>query len=217
VSTRIDASVSRVQLLGALPSAWAQSIVTSPTRHELEHDADAVFSVLQRVLRDDGTLWLFCSGQQLPEMLERSGWQRQAVDWATPLMVDPAGRARLYLFTKAPEFHYSARTAELFMDTRVRKVFRRRRGRQRSCVWSPEHRDELTRLCVLAGSSRLACGTCGAAYERGLQGDARATCGHRDGSGRCVILDPFHHPGAHAREVAERCGRTFIGLSGAER
>ena len=217
MSTRIDASVSRAQLLGALPSGWAQSVVTSPTRAELEHDASAVFSVLHRVLRDDGTLWLFCSGQQLPDNLERSGWLRQPVDWATPLMVDPAGRARLYLFTKEPAFHYSTRTAELFMGTRVRKVFERRRRRQRSCSWSPEHRDELTRLCLLAGSSRLACGTCGTAYERDMQGETQSACGHHDGSGQCVILDPFFHPGAHAREIAERCGRTFIGLSGAER
>ena len=145
MSTRIETTSCRAGLLGELPSGWAQAIVTSPSQANLERSPAALFTQLHRVLRDDGTLWLLCAGKYLPSALAESGWISRSVDWATPLRVDPAGRARLHLFVKQPCYHYNAHTARLFLAPRTRAVFERATGRRHGCAWSPEHRLQLAR------------------------------------------------------------------------
>jgi hypothetical protein len=214
---RIETSKSRLELISDLPSASAQAIVTGPTRAELEEAPAELFGELHRALRDDGTLWLLFSDRHLPAALIDGGWMPRPIDWGTPLRVDPAGRARLRLFVKQERFHYSTRTAELFLAQRTRAAFAVAFGRRRSCVWSPEHRDELMRLCVLASTSRIACGVCATAYVRTRRGESLPACTHDDPNGSCLVLDPFYHPGAHIRGIATRRGRTFLGISGEPR
>jgi hypothetical protein len=201
------------RLLGELPAGRVQAIVTSPTRHELDRAPETLLPQLHRVLRADGTLWLLTAEKHLPDALVQRGWIPRDVDWATPLRVDPAGRARLYLLVKQPAFFYNARTAGLFLARRTRAALTRRTNRWRGCSWSPEHRRELMRLCILAGSSRVACGVCSAPYTRTPQGARRPMCAHDVPGGRCLILDPFCHPGAGAHEIAARLGRSFLGIT----
>ncbi|HSZ69153.1 MAG TPA: hypothetical protein VK756_02210 [Solirubrobacteraceae bacterium] len=203
------------RLVGELPAGWVQAIVTSPTRSEVDGAPSWLFRELRRVLRADGTLWLLTAEKYLPAALSERGWIAQEIDWATPLRVDPAGRARLYLFVKGPEFFYSTRAVELFLAPRTRAALARREGAGggRGCAWSPEHRRDLLRLCILAGTSRVACGVCGAPYTRTPKDAWCATCAHQDPRGRCLVLDPFCHPGTGAHEVAPRLGRVFLGIT----
>ena len=212
VSSRVKAGPA-VRLLGELPGGRVQAIVTSPTRRELDRAPETLLTHLRRVLRADGTLWLLTAEKRLLGVLVERGWMPQDVDWATPLRVDPAGRARLYLLVKQPAFFYNARTAELFLARRTRAALTRKTDRWRGCSWSPEHRRELVRLCVLAGSSGVACGVCGAPYTRTPQGARRPMCAHDVPGGRCLVLDPFCHPGIGAHEIAARLGRAFLGIT----
>jgi hypothetical protein len=216
VSSRIETTDSPAGLLRELPPGWAQTIVTSPSRRDLDRSPAALFTQLYRVLRDDGTLWLLCLDKRLPGVLAEQGWMPCRVAWATPLRVDPAGRARLHLFVKQPRYHYNTQTAQLFRAPHMQPAFARATGPRHGCAWSPEHRRELMRLCILAGSSRTACGVCGAAYTRTTQ-DRRATCAHRDPAGCCLVLDPFYHPSSGTHEIAERYGRAFLGITTGER
>lgn len=204
---------SAARLLGALPAGQVQAIVTSPTRREFDRSSEVLFAQLLRVLRADGTLWLLTPDKHLPGALVERGWMSREVDWATPLRVDPAGRARLHLFVKGPSYFYNSQTAGLFLAPRTRAALARKADRWSGCSWSPGHRRELVRLCILAGSSRVACGTCGAPYTRTPEGARRPTCAHSDPGGRCLILDPFCHPGSGAHELAVRLGRAFLGIT----
>ncbi len=70
---------------------------------------------------------------------------------------------------------------------------------------------------MLAGSSPVACGVCGAPYRRArpgesAQGARRATCAHNDKSGRCLVLDPFCGSGTTGA-AAHRLGRSFLGIT----
>jgi hypothetical protein len=201
------------RLLGEMPAGRVQAIVTSPTRRELDRAPETLLAQLHRVLRADGTLWLLTAEKHLPGVLAERGWLPREIGWATPLRVDPAGRARLYLFVKQPAFFYNTRTAELFLAPRTLAALARNAGRWRGCVWSPEHRRELVRLCVLAGTSRVACGVCCTPYTRTPQGVRRPGCAHDDAGGRCLVLDPLCHPGTGAHEVAARLGRAFLGIT----
>jgi hypothetical protein len=212
MSSRIEATNSPTRLLRELPDGWAQTIVTTSSRRELDCSPATLFTQLHRVLRDDGTLWLLCADERLPGALGERGWLPRRVDWATPLRVDLAGRARLHLFVKRPRYHYNTQTAQLFPPERTRAALAWATGRRRCCAWSPEQRRGLIRLCLLAGSSRTACGACGAPYAHTTQG-RRATCAHRDPTGRCLVLDPFYHPGSRTHEIAERDGRAFLGIT----
>ena len=202
---------SAAQLLGELPAGRVQAIVTSPTRRDLDRAPETLFTQLHRVLRADGTLWLLTSEKRLLGVLVERGWILREVDWATPLCVDPAGRARLFLLVKQPVFFYNTRAAELFLAQRAALV--RNTGRWRGCSWSPEHRRELIRLCILAGSSQVACGVCDTPYTRTPQGTRHPTCAHDVPGGRCLIVDPFCHPGTGPHEIAARLGRTFLGIT----
>jgi hypothetical protein len=213
MSSRIETTTSPAGLLRELPTGWAQTIVTSPNRHDFERAPTALFNELHRVLRTDGTLWLLCADKHLPEALAQRGWMARRVEWATPLRVDPAGRARLHLFVKRPCYHYNTHAAELFLAPRTRAALLCATSRRHGCAWSPEHRRELIRLCILAGSSRTACRVCGAPYTRTPRGDRRATCQHNWPGGCCLVLDPFYHHRAGTCEIAERYGRAFLGIT----
>jgi hypothetical protein len=212
MSARIETTSSPAALLGELPTSWAQAIVTSPSRADLDRAPAALFTQLHRVLRDDGTLWLLCADKHLPDALAERGWMPRRVDWATPLRVDPAGRARLHLFVKQHRYHYNTHTAQLFLAPRTQAVFACATGRRRGCAWSPEHRRELVRLCVIAATARIACGTCGAPYRRGASGERRPACSHHNPGGRCLVLDPFHHRARCTLDVARQTGRNFLGI-----
>ena len=213
MNTRIETVSSPTRLLRELPARWAQTVITSPTPTDLDRAPAALFTQLRRVLRDDGTLWLLTADTELPAELTDQGWTARAVDWATPLRVNPAGRVRLHLFVKQPCYFYNARAAELYCTPRTRATIALAPGRRRGfCGWSPEQHHELARLCILASSSRNACGACGAPYKRAPH--RHATCAHHNPVGRCLVLDPFyHHPADRTHEITGRYGRAFLGIT----
>jgi hypothetical protein len=216
MNTRIETASNQTRLLAELPARWAQAVITSPTPTELDRSPAALFDELYRVLRDDGTLWLLTTDTQLPSELTCHGWMRRTVRWLTPLRVDPAGRVRLHLLVKQPRYFYNARAAELYCAPRTHAAVALAANRRRFCGWSPDQRRELVRLCILAGSSRAACGACGAPYTRGPH--TRATCAHHNPAGRCLVLDPFYKPASRTHEITERYGRAFLGIiTGAHR
>ena len=53
--------------------------------------------------------------------------------------------------------------------------------------------EKLIEPCVLAGSAPVACGICGAPWQRHptIADEWRSGCAHNDNSGRCLVLDPF--------------------------
>jgi hypothetical protein len=199
-------------LLRELPTGWAQAIITSPTRAELQRSPGVLFSELHRVLREDGTFWLLSAERHLPQLLIQRGWLERPVGWATQLRIDPAGRTRLHLLVKHPHYHCNTHTTGLLLAPRTRAAVTRACSRREDC-WNPERRRELMRLCVLAGSSRVACGACGAPYTHTPHSARHPTCAHRDTRGHCLILDPFCHPGSGLSEITTRLGRAFLGIT----
>jgi DNA modification methylase len=99
------------------------------------------------------------------------------------------------------------------------------RARQRRSWWTVTARgypgaqavfpEKLIEPCVLAGSAPTACGICGAPWQRDTRttshGGWRAGCEHNDGSGHCLVLDPFCGSGTTGA-VAHRLGRDFLGI-----
>jgi DNA modification methylase len=98
-------------------------------------------------------------------------------------------------------------------------------GRRRRSWWTVATRgypgaqavfpEKLIEPCILAGSAPRACGVCGAPWQRDKTsrstGQWRASCTHRDGSGRSLVLDPFCGSGTTG-VVADRHGRDFLGI-----
>lgn len=221
MSWRIEAA-EPLALLRELPDQWAQTCVTSPP------DGDAltlaVLREVQRVLREDGTLWLLLlrrRGEPLLSALIDQGWIRQPLPpGATALTGAPSRSLRVFLLTKGHDYFYKGHL--LARHPGPQKQACPRTGRQariaQRCVHAPGHRRELVKRCVLAGSSMLACGACGAPYRQAQPGERtpgirRATCQHHNPRGRCLVLDPFYQPGAGTAETAHYYGRSFLGIT----
>ena len=162
------------------------------------------------MLREDGTLWLLHAERSLPGELVEHGWQPHPVTWAGPLT---RGRTRLWLLTKQPG--YFCETGAIHEYARLRNTARPggRLACCESCQWQEQHNlhPRLRRLRILAGTSPLACGACGAPWQRDPKRGRRATCTHNAPGGRCLVLDPFCRSPQTALEAA-RLGRSFLGI-----
>jgi DNA modification methylase len=99
-------------------------------------------------------------------------------------------------------------------------------GRQRRSWWKITARgypgaqavfpEKLAEPCILAGSAPTACGICGSPWQRespsrSTEGEWRPSCIHKNGAGRCLVLDPFCGSGTTGA-VAHRLGRDFLGI-----
>jgi hypothetical protein len=225
VSWRIEHS-DALSLLRELPDDWAQTCVTQPSLACAPDRTLAIFSEVHRVLRDDGTLWLFARPDQLPLTVElhTEGWrQHQSATWVMPLISECGAAIRLFLFTKKDRYFYDAHTigARPRQSSPFCVSVNRHARRAQSCLPAREHehRLQLVKRCVLAGSSLLACGECGAPYRRTRPGESapgirRPTCPHNNPDGSCLVLDPFYdHAGIPTAEAALRTGRSFLGIT----
>ena len=202
-------------VLRELPAGCAQTCLFSPAPRAPRHVVLGALNEAYRVMRDDGTVWLLQDPQPLAGELVEQGWFAQRIAWAARLT---RGGVQLTLLTKTTGYFYDTTPVS---DPRRLRVLP---GRQRpapveECPWVAEYerRLRLSKLCVLAGSSPVACGVCGAPWRRvhpggpgrGVRGPL---CGHGDAGGRCLVLDPFcRHP--EIGRVAARYGRSFLGVA----
>lgn len=221
MSWRIE-QADPLALLAELPARFAQTCVTRGPQGEALEDALAVLLEIHRVLRDDGTLWLL--SQQDKEFLNAlagQGWMRQSLPTfmrTSAESCDPL--LRLMLLTKRRTYFCRCHLFYRHMRSPWQQRTARSRLTRRSeqCTRKHESSRELVRRCVLAGTSILACGACGAPYRQARPGEhppgiRRPTCIHHNPEGRCLVLDPFYQPQNGTAEIADRYGRSFLGIT----
>lgn len=225
MSWRIE-HADALSLLRELPDEWAQTCVTHPPRGGARDRTLAILTEVRRVLRGDGTLWLFAQPDQPPVTAElrAEGWrQHPSPTWITPVIGELGGAIRLFLFTKEDRYFYDAHTigARNGSPGPFCVSASRQARRAHTCLPAREHerRLQLVKRCILAGSSPLACGECGAPYRRtrpreSAPGIRRPTCPHNNPGGSCLVLDPFYeHAGIPTAEASLCTGRSFLGIT----
>jgi len=218
MSWRIE-QTDALNLLRELPNGWAQTCIARPPRAGDPDRTLAILTEARRVLRDDGTLWVLLASNQLPlaNELREDGWiQQPRPAWAR------CRAARLYLFTKQPGYFYADTIATRRGSLRplcASASLQARRAQNCLPAREHEHRLQLIKQCILAGSSLLACGECGAPYRRAHPGESairlrRPTCPHNNPGGCCLVLDPFYdRAGIPTAEAALHTGRSFLGIT----
>jgi hypothetical protein len=224
VSWRIERT-DALALLRELPDRWAQTCVTCPPRTGDPDRTLAILTETRRVLRDDGTLWAFLRPETLlltPE-LHAEGWTPQpSPAWATRNTVFERGVAiRPFLFTKQDRYFYDPHGLVARSPSPSPFCESRQARRTQTCLPAREHERglRLVKRCILAGSSLLACGECGAPYRRTRTGESapgirRPTCPHHNPRGCCLLLDPFYDPAGIPTAEASLCtGRSFLGIT----
>lgn len=212
-------------LLCELPGGWAQTCIARPPRDGAPDRTLAILTETRRVLRDDGTLWLLAppDQQQLLADLQAQDWKRQTTPaWATRLTARTRPAIGLFLFSKNARYFYDADTIDGPQPRPLAASWHLGCGQsrypQRCAVAFARERDlRLVRSCVLAGSSPLACGQCGAPYRRkrpneSAPGIRRPTCRHNHPGGNCLVLDPFYTPSLTSTEAVLCTGRNFLGI-----
>ena len=158
--------------------------------------------------------------------LREEGWtQRPAPKWAERATRDAHGEAaRLFLFTKQRRYFFLDADTIAARDRSSSALcvsMSRQARRVQTCIPAREHERGLALIkrCILAGSSLLACRTCGAPYQRTRPGESalairRPTCAHNNPGGCCLVLDPFYdRAGIPTAEAALHTGRSFLGIT----
>lgn len=222
MSWRIERA-DALALLHELPSGWAQMCLAEPPRAD---DPDRTLGILaetRRVLRDDGTLWFLTASAGLYlEALRDEGWRLQTTPvWAHRLAAYGRPTLELFLFSKQSGYFYDEGTIGAYQVSSLCVSGNCRARRAQGCVPAREHVRGLRLLkrCVMAGSSLLACGECGAPYRRNRPGESapvglrHPTCSHNNPGGRCLVLDPFYRPGLPSAEAVLCSGRSFLGIT----
>jgi hypothetical protein len=214
-------------LLGELPDHWAQMCIARPPAAVTPDRALAILTEAQRVLRDDGTLWLLLppGDRQLLTGLRAQGCRAQTTpSWARRHgRSGPAGRTlAVFLFSKQDRYFYDERavSAQLRVSLPCPRPgcgSSRRRSQRCALALERERRLGLVRRCVIAGSSRIACGVCGAPYRRPRPAERSQnivcpTCQHKNPDGRCLIIDPFYEPSLPTAAAVLCRGRSFLGI-----
>lgn len=197
--------------LKELPAGRVHTCVTLPPCGLASEQTLAVLTEIHRVLRDDGSLWLFLPSEALRAELRATGWvEHPPPSWAAPVVLRSAGIRPLCLLTKRPAYFH--RPVSIAPRT-PRGFGPRRPGWQSS---RPEQgRDAIRGLAgrfVLTTTAHVACGTCGAPYQRERLDERRSTCAHNNPTGRCLVLDPFYRPANGTLAAARDSGRDFLGI-----
>ncbi len=224
MSFRIE-QTDPLTLLSELPDQWAQTCVTSPRRDAPIPYLLAVLDEVHRVLRDDGTLWLALTRGGNSHHLKAA---LKDTRWVQPRQASTIPRGVL-LLTKQPDFLFhppapaGAGSPQSPLCARYPVAQRPGRGCQRCprprrawCVPSPGAAGipprEVIEWCIVASTVACACGVCGAPFKHTERCKRwQATCTHKDGLGRCLVIDPFCSTG-ETGIVAVRRGRQYLGI-----
>ncbi len=204
-----------MDVLRQLPAECTQTCLVSPPPRAPRRVVLAVLGEAYRVVRGDGTVWLLQDPQPLAGELYAQGWEAHPVAWAARLT---HGRVQLTVLTREPRYFYDTTAAGDPRRLRVLAGQDRRATVEAACPWVVQHERllRLSKLCVLAGSSPMACGVCGAPWQRSYPSETghparQPTCAHSNPGGRCLVLDPFcRYP--EIGRVAARYGRSFLGV-----
>jgi hypothetical protein len=215
---RIEQS-DALALLRELPAEWAQTCIAYPPASAEPDQILAMFMQVRRVLRADGTLWLFTHRAAQPSVeLNAQGWIEQRLPlWARPLELGTDCPVSLSLFTKQARYFHITHAL-----TKHRPgVLCAARLEVQRCADGREAIRRVVARCVLASTSPVACGACGTPYcwiEPGEhEGGSRSpTCLHHNPRGRCLVLDPFYTPTNGTLEAAHCRERSFLGIINSE-
>jgi hypothetical protein len=215
-----------ITLLRELPDGLAQTCVTAPRRDTPIPYLLAVLDEVHRVLRSDGTLWLSLTrggnSHEFTLALKDTRWLRPET------VTIPR---ELVLLSKQAEFSFhpphpapASYTAQSVLCPRYPAAQRPGDRCQRCpiprrgwCVPSPGAAGipprEVIEWCILASTVPCACGVCGSPLKQPPRcGERwRSTCSHRNGRGRCLVIDPFCATG-DTGIVAVRRGRQYLGI-----
>ncbi|MHB8241049.1 MAG: hypothetical protein ACYDHN_03570 [Solirubrobacteraceae bacterium] len=215
MSTRIE-HTDPLALLHELPACWAQTCLAYPARQDLTA-ASAVLSESIRVLRDDGTLWLLLAhpARHILDVLKWEGLRLQPTPrWGAPLTTPGLSGVRLYLLSKGRRYFYDTPRLAPSRRSSACRATSRLTARAEACFQPDGRLLQMLRRCVLAGSSPVACATCGTPFQREADGiQRRASCAHRNPTGRSLVLDPFCRPEIGAAAVTQALGRNYLGAA----
>jgi len=222
MSHRIE-QADPLTLLRELPEEWAQTCVTSPPPDTPLLYLLAVLEEVHRVLRSDGTLWVGLANN--PDAHELM-WMLRDTDWLRPLPSDVTPR-HVLLLTKQPDFLFHPQRRLSGTGSRrdracsgsgigLPRAHGCSRPRRAWCVPSPRLDGSPSRRvlewCVLASTGPGACEVCGApSRQMASRREWRSTCPHRNGRGRCLVIDPFCGTG-DTGIVAIGQGRHYLGI-----
>jgi hypothetical protein len=198
-------------LLRELPGDWVQTCIASPSCGEVTTRTLAMLSEIRRLLRKDGTLWLFLPNESMRCELRDAGWLEHAPpSWAGRVRLLSASVRPVALLTREPSYFH--RPASI--SPRPPREFRPRRIGWHVPRVEQGHEaiQALAGRCVLTTTAQVACGTCGAPFRRLYGGEQLSACAHHNPVGRCLVLDPWYRPSRGTFEAAHRNGRAFLGI-----
>lgn len=235
MSWRIENTPNPLTVLGELPDGLAQTCIAWPASWMSVERVLAILGEVHRVLRPDGTLWFHqpASGEELAlSELHHQGWRPQQ----PPLSSSPFNREDVWgmlLFSKQPTHYLDPLAATACAHGRRRSEnagsgglpvlggrARRRQRRGVNCAAERQRRTLLLRRCILASTSPVACGVCGAPHRRipnttgrWFSQTRRPTCTHSDCTGRCLVLDPFYRPAIPTGTATRLTHRGFLAIN----
>jgi hypothetical protein len=185
----------------------------------------AILAELFRVTRDDGTLWLL--GASHCTVAQEAGWRRPSNTSVHPRLRGYGGGRcpTVTLLAKRSEFYFNPRLLALGYGRHGFAV-----GRQHPGLRSPDQRRawcvhsntaaaaprSLIEWCIRASTSPRACQICGAPWRHhvgasGVGRTWRPGCTHRNGRGKCLVLDPFCGTG-QTGVIAVLAGCSYLGI-----
>ncbi len=222
MSWRIE-QASPFALLRELPDGLFHSCILRKPADLPAAYLPAVLGELYRVTRGDGTLWLVGAAHEGAAL--EAGWHRPSGCPVHPRLQSDAGSGCLTvaLLSKQPELRFNTRPPRPSTPRRPcghERSVRGSRDRRRAwCVPPAGRRDlplQLIDLCIQVSTSPRACQFCGAPWHRHAGARRveelwRPGCDHRNGHGRCLVLDPFCGTGLTGA-LAVLAGRSFLGI-----
>ena len=209
------------------PDGWAQTCVTRPPRAGDPDRTLAILAEARRVLRDDGTLWVLLHPTSCPSppscapKAGRSSPRRSGR--RAPRAVTTVQRRGCSCSPRQRGTSTTRTRSVLAADRRAgsawARAVRRDAPRPASRRVNTSAACSSSSGCILAGSSLLACGECGAPYRRTRPGESALGTASPDMPAQQPLrvlpgTRPLLRPaGIPTAEAALCTGRSFLGIT----